>query len=114
MATTGIYSITITGKSPARFTVSVGKKEQFGTPVENITNRALGVAGVMAWYETASTTQTTVTDETTGSGQSSGISENSLSSKDDYPNTAIILIVGIVVLGGVALILKNRKKKASA
>ena len=114
VATMGIYSITITGKSPARFTVSVGKKEQFGTAVENITNRALGVAGVMAWYETASTTQTTVTDETSGSEQSSGISENSLSSENDYPNTAIIVIVGIVVLSGAALILKNRKKKTRA
>lgn len=46
----GTYSFTVTGKSPARFTVSVGEKEMFGSPVENIPNRDLGVAGVMAWY----------------------------------------------------------------
>ena len=46
----GIYSVTVTGNSPARFTVSVGEKEMFGSPVENIPNRDLGVAGVMTWY----------------------------------------------------------------
>jgi hypothetical protein len=38
--------------APARFTLSVGTTEQFGTPVENVPNRDLGVDGVMAWYAT--------------------------------------------------------------
>jgi hypothetical protein len=46
----GIYEITIKGKAASRFTVSVGKIEQFGTAVEDIDNRDLGVAGVMTWY----------------------------------------------------------------
>ena len=48
----GTYSLTVTGKVPARFTISVGTREMFGTPVENVPNRDLGVAGVMSWYGT--------------------------------------------------------------
>lgn len=51
-AVAGTYSVTISGGAPLRFTVSVGTKELFGTPVEDVPNRELGVAGVMAWYET--------------------------------------------------------------
>lgn len=47
-AISGTYSITIDGDVPARFTVSVGQKEMFGTPVENITNHDLTIARVMA------------------------------------------------------------------
>lgn len=48
----GDYGVIVTGVAPARFTVSTGVKEQFGTAVENIANRDLGVAGVMEWYAT--------------------------------------------------------------
>lgn len=51
-AVAGDYGVIVTGVMPSRFTVSTGVKEQFGTAVENIANRALGVAGVMQWYET--------------------------------------------------------------
>ena len=47
VAITGIYSVTATGDSPARFTVSVGEKEMLGSLVENIPNRDLSVAEVM-------------------------------------------------------------------
>ena len=46
----GTYSVVITGNAPARFTVAVGEREMFGTPVENVPNRDLGVNGVMSWY----------------------------------------------------------------
>lgn len=46
----GTYSVVITGNAPARFTVAVGEKEVFGTPVENVPNRDLGINGVMSWY----------------------------------------------------------------
>ncbi|NQW68686.1 MAG: hypothetical protein HQ454_05220 [Acidimicrobiaceae bacterium] len=52
VAKTGLYSITIAGAAATRFTVSIGDKEMFGTPVENVPNRSIGVTGVMAWYET--------------------------------------------------------------
>ena len=49
-ARTGIYSITVIGGAASRFTVSVGDKETFGTPVEGVTDRAAGIGGVMEWY----------------------------------------------------------------
>lgn len=52
-AVAGEYAITISGSMPARFTVSVGTIEQFGTPVENVGDRTLGVAGVLSWYASA-------------------------------------------------------------
>jgi hypothetical protein len=52
VAEAGDYGVIVTGVAPARFTVSTGVKEQFGTAVENIANRDLGVAGVMEWYAT--------------------------------------------------------------
>jgi hypothetical protein len=49
-ARTGIYSITVIGGAASRFTVSVGDRETFGTPVEGVTDRAAGIGGVMEWY----------------------------------------------------------------
>ncbi len=51
-AQAGDYGVTVSGVVPARFTLSVGTKEQFGTPVENVPNREVGVGGVMTWYST--------------------------------------------------------------
>ena len=51
-AQAGDYGVTVSGAVPARFTLSVGTTEQFGTPVENVPNRDLGVGGVMTWYST--------------------------------------------------------------
>gem|GEM_PF-1144144 len=50
-ASEGVYSITVIGGRAARFTVSVGDTETFGTPVEGVTDRAAGIGGVMEWYE---------------------------------------------------------------
>ncbi len=48
----GEYRLTITAAAPSRFTLAVGTVEQFGTPVENVPNRADGSAGVQQWYAT--------------------------------------------------------------
>lgn len=64
-AVAGDYGVIVTGVVPARFTVSTGVKEQFGTAVENIANRDLGVAGVMQWYETAPPTVVAPAPDTT-------------------------------------------------
>jgi hypothetical protein len=50
MAQAGEYAFTVRGELPARFTVAVGEKEQFGTPVEGVDDRAGGLGGVQAWY----------------------------------------------------------------
>jgi hypothetical protein len=66
-AEAGDYGVIITGVAPARFTVSTGVVEQFGTAVEDVPNRDLGVAGVMEWYATppASTVMPTTEVPTT-------------------------------------------------
>ena len=103
----GIYSITVTGNSPARFTVSVGEKEMFGSPVENIPNRDLGVAGVMTWYsgdqgavaieESVESVVETPSSETSSSNQST-----------------LVIVVIIVVLGlGFVRVNKTRQRKTT-
>jgi hypothetical protein len=46
----GEYQLTVAAAAPSRFTLAVGVVEQFGTPVENVPNRADGSAGVQQWY----------------------------------------------------------------
>ena len=78
-AQAGEYRLTVTGLAPARFTLAVGTTERFGTPVDNVPNRADGSAGVQRWYATppppttpppatttaSSTTITSTTDSST-------------------------------------------------
>ena len=101
----GIYSVTVTGDSPARFTVSVGEKEMFGSPVENIPNRDLGVAGVMTWYagdpvaieETVESVVETPSSETSSSRQS----------------TLVIVVIIVIVGLGFARVNKTRRRKTT-
>ena len=97
----GTYSITVTGKSAARFTVSVGEKEMFGTTVENIPNRDLGVAGVMAWYSgdqgTVESVVETPSSKTSSSNQS----------------TQVIVVVSVIVGLGFVRVIKIRQRKTS-
>jgi hypothetical protein len=99
----GIYEITIKGKAASRFTVSVGKIEQFGTAVEDIDNRDLGVAGVMDWYASEDVMDTDVV--TPAETSTAPASDNS---------TAVLLVVlvamGVAVLVGVR-VLKARKQQ---
>jgi hypothetical protein len=93
----GIYEITIKGKAASRFTVSVGKIEQFGTAVEDIDNRDLGVAGVMNWYAPPAV-----------------VAADSSTAPASDNLTAVLLVVlaaaGVAVLVG-ARVLKARKQQ---
>jgi len=104
----GTYSITVTGKSAARFTVSVGEKEMFGTTVENIPNRDLGVAGVMAWYAG----DLVAIEETVESVVETPSSETSSSNQSTLMITVIVVILVIVGLGFVR-VNKIRQRKTS-
>jgi hypothetical protein len=67
-AQAGEYRLTVTALAPARFTLAVGTTERFGTPVENVSNRDDGIAGVQRWYTTPPpTTSPTATLPTTAS-----------------------------------------------
>ena len=96
----GIYEITIKGKAASRFTVSVGKIEQFGTAVEDIDNRDLGVAGVMTWYMPETTDD--VVAPADPSSTTSGSSTSML--------LVVLVAVGVAVLVG-ARVLKARKQQ---
>ena len=101
----GIYSVTVTGDSPARFTVSVGEIEMFGSPVENIPNRDLGVAGVMTWYSG----DPVAIEETVESVVETPSSETSSSSQ-----STLVIVVIIVILGlGFARVKRIRQRKTT-
>ena len=51
-AQAGEYDLTVTSAVPARFTVAVGTIETFGTPVENVVDRAGASKGIADWYAT--------------------------------------------------------------
>ena len=98
----GIYEITIKGKAASRFTVSVGKIEQFGTAVEDIDNRDLGVAGVMTWY------MPKATDDVVAPADSPSTTSGSSTSMV----LVVLVAVGLAVLVG-ARVLKARRREVS-
>ena len=110
----GTYSITVAGESSARFTVSVGEKEMFGSPVENIANRELGVGGVMAWY--AGESITVDSNEATAPTENAPANEpdSETSSRESSSNNQLLLIVAaiaaaaIIVVLGFARVVKTR------
>lgn len=123
-AQAGIYLITVVGGGPARFTVSVGDKEIFGTPVEGVVDRSIGVGGVMEWYETApvasndtmapTTTAPTTTAPTTSTPDSSTPVSTTASTRSPEGSSGatlpIVIVVSVVVLGlGVWLVRSRRK-----
>lgn len=106
VAMAGEYTITVVGGAPARFTVSVGFEELFGTPIEGVSNRDLGVEGVMAWYETPP--MSSPEDSATGSSSTFvSISEASGSSSRSEPSRALVVIVWIVSVLALAVLLRE-------
>jgi hypothetical protein len=102
----GTYSITVMGDSPARFTVSVGEKEMFGSPVENIANRELGVGGVMAWY--AGEVQTVDSTVPIAPPENAPTSEpdSEPSSGESSSNNQIFLIVAAIAVAAIIVVLR--------
>lgn len=127
VARQGVYTVTVVGSGPARFTVSIGDLETFGTPVEGVTDRSLGITGVMDWYasspstplSTSSTTTTTSTHtstapSTTASSSPSSTEPMTTSGVDDRApsrRTSSRLVLGIVAavaIVGLALVGRRR------
>lgn len=106
-AEAGDYGVLITGAVPARFTVSVGTNEQFGTPVENVANRSVGVAGVQQWYATPPpVTIATAPAPTSSAAGGSGSGGDS---------SAVPIVVGssvvVVVVAAVVWFLRRRARR---
>ena len=107
VAISGTYSVVITGNSPSRFTVSVGKQEMFGTPVENVPNRDLGVGGVMSWYENSST----LTAETQSPEAQSTVPEVIELAEDSEDNQSSVMVPILIAAFVTAMIAVAVTKK---
>ena len=111
----GTYSVVITGDAPARFTVAVGEREMFGTPVENVPNRDLGITGVMSWYNnslTADPSAESSTEPATAAPTVQPTSPEVTVPVDDSTTNQPLIAVAIVVvlaLGIVARFLIRRR-----
>ena len=109
VAITGTYSVVVTGDSPGRFTVSVGQKEMFGTSVENVPNRDLGVGGVMSWYENSST----LTAETQSPEAQSNTPEvtDQAETTENSESRVLIGLVFAAIFAAIAVAFKSSKKR---
>ena len=109
VAITGTYSVVVTGDSPGRFTVSVGQKEMFGTSVENVPNRDLGVGGVMSWYENSST----LTAETQSPEAQSNTPEvtDQAETTENSESRVLIGLVFAAIFAAIAVAFKASKKR---
>ena len=108
VAIAGTYSVVITGDSPGRFTVSFGQIEMFGTPVENVPNRDLGVGGVMSWYENSST----LTAETQSPEAQSTMPEVVAQTDITKNNQSLVLtITAVAVIVAITIAVKVTKKR---
>ena len=113
----GTYSVVITGNAPARFTVAVGKKEIFGTPVENVPNRDLGINGVMSWYNSSlaadPSTESSTEPATAASTVQPTSPEVTMPVNDSTTNqtfiTVALVVVFVLALGIVARFLVRRR-----
>jgi hypothetical protein len=102
--------------------VSVGEKELFGTPVENITNRELGVGGVMAWYAGESTSLESAVptgdaptgDAPTGDEPTGEVTADAPAGESSSNNKAVFIFVAIalIVVFGLVRAVKARKAKS--
>jgi hypothetical protein len=111
VAIAGTYSVVVTGDSPSRFTVSFGQIEMFGTPVENIANRDLGVDGVMSWYEN-SPTQTSDTQVPETQSNTPETTDQAEAPEDSQPLVLIGLVVAAIIVA-IAVVAKVSKKRSN-
>ena len=111
VAIAGTYSAVVTGISPVRFTVSFGQIEMFGTPVENIANRDLGVDGVMSWYEN-SPTQTSDTQSPETQSNTPETTDQAEAPEDSQPLVLIGLVVAAIIVA-IAVAFKVSKKRTN-
>jgi hypothetical protein len=139
-AVAGDYGFTVAGPVPARFTVAIGVTEQFGTPVNDITNRSVGVAGVKEWYATpppvlapqvdvavtgdstttttapTTTAPTTAADPTITVPDTVDVVEETVPpvAKEGSPKAAVVLVaVAVVIIGLGVGITRWRRSTAS-
>ncbi len=121
-AQAGEYDLTVTAAAPARFTVSVGTIETFGTPVENVVDRAGASKGIADWYATAPTTTVpdTTTPETTSPDTTVPPSTTPVTTLvpqtggvDGAAGSAVFIGAIAVVLAGVGFLVWSKRRNAT-
>jgi hypothetical protein len=117
-AEAGEYAFIVRGEVPARFTVAVGEKEQFGTPVEGVDNRAGGLTGVQAWYATSPRpVSVTETDTATDDGSAGNVAveayvtEASTASSTTALWVALGAIVAATLAAAAAMVMTRRARQ---
>ena len=112
----GTYQIRITGARPARFTVSIGYIEAFGTPVGNMANRNSGTGTLTQWYTTPPPPDQSATEPSVMAQQQPAIetmpsattpfteSTAFLEATSDRDRNPLLVAGGIVALIAIALI----------
>jgi hypothetical protein len=121
----------VQGPVPARFTVAIGTTEQFGTPVNDVTNREVGVAGVKEWYATpppnlvpqvevavtadspTTADQTTIAGETSNTRDTLDVVEETVPpvGSEGSPTTAVVLGAGAIVIVGLGVRASRRRRR---
>jgi len=113
VAVSGTYSVTITGDAPTRFTVSVGQKEMFGTAVENVPNRDLGVAGVMEWYSASPLANLVDESTTLPPADETAPAETPTDQENSGPGRGalyiLVAVLVVLVVGRAAKVKRDRK-----
>jgi hypothetical protein len=113
VAADGTYGFSITGPAPARFTVSVGTRERFGTDVED-EDRPTRLRDVRAWYttppgahqdEVAGTTPSTTEpvgrpDRDPEPAEQASVAADDETNSRSFPVAPVIVGVGALLVAG--------------
>ena len=81
----------------------------FGTPVENIANRDLGVDGVMSWYENSST-QPPDTQAPEAQSNTPEVTDQAETTQSNQSRVLIGLVVAAIIVA-IAVAFKVSKKR---
>ena len=123
----GVYTVTVVGNGPARFTVSVGDRETFGTPVEGVTDRSLGIGGVMDWYDNPPPTSAVVPSTTSSTSSTTdpmpapasttsptSLPEQTSSGTNNDSNAGIVAVVALAATAVIGIGLAARRRGRSS
>ena len=81
----------------------------FGTPVENIANRDLGVDGVMSWYENSSA-QTSDTQAPETQSNTPETTDQAETTENNQSSVLVIILVAAIVVA-IAVAFRVSKKR---
>jgi hypothetical protein len=117
-AIAGEYRLTVFGSVPARFTLSFGTRETFGTPVDNVIDRQGASEGIQTWYRTPPTSEVpaAATDPTSSTAASDTTNEPDTTIADAPQQASagggVAVVLG-AVLGIAAIVWLLRRRRGT-